>query len=243
MRLALGAGRLRLVRQLLVENLVLAAWADWSACCWRGGRRALLVTFMSSGRTPIVLELEPDSRILAFTALVAILTGLLCGLVPAFRASRVDIIWRLKGRPGAAAGSPVAAPGRCSSSPRWRCAYCSCSGPACSSAASRRSTVGRRLRAGHVLVVRVEPRGSDQRGSPGTRRLDRAYRELLERLRPSPASAPPAWRTTRPRPGRLCGPGAAAGGATARSQMMVYPSYFATMGWRSRRAGLLERAT
>ena len=113
MRLALGAGRWRLVRQLLVENVILATLGGLVGFLLARWATALLVTFMSSGRTPIVLSLEPDARILAFTALVSVLTGVLCGLVPALRASRVDVVSGLKGQArGSIGGSHWLRPGK-----------------------------------------------------------------------------------------------------------------------------------
>jgi putative ABC transport system permease protein len=89
-RLALGAARGRLVRQLVTESLLLSslgavlgiAFATWGS---RG-----LVRLLSSGERSIALDLGIDSRVLAFTIVVATLTGLLFGLVPAWRAGRVD---------------------------------------------------------------------------------------------------------------------------------------------------------
>jgi predicted permease len=97
LRLALGASRLRLVRQLLTESLVLSAiggalgvlLAQWSA--------QVLVRLASSGPAPIPLELRPDARLLGFTALLSILTGVLFGLAPALRATGVSVNSTLKG--------------------------------------------------------------------------------------------------------------------------------------------------
>ena len=52
--------------------------------------------FMSSGRAPIALDLTPNLRILAFTAGVSVGTGLLFGLAPAWRATRIDLAPALK---------------------------------------------------------------------------------------------------------------------------------------------------
>jgi len=91
-RLSIGATRARLIRQLLTESillaflgaaagLVLAQWAD-----------ALLLRMVSgAGPFAIQLSLHPDARILAFTFSVATLAAILFGLVPALRATRVDL--------------------------------------------------------------------------------------------------------------------------------------------------------
>ncbi len=88
-RMALGSGRGRLIRQLLTESLLLSLtgaalgifFAHWGA--------RLLVGMLSDGRT-VYLNLTVDFRVLAFTTAVAILTGLLFGLAPAWRGTRVN---------------------------------------------------------------------------------------------------------------------------------------------------------
>jgi predicted permease len=95
-RLALGAGRSRIVRQVLTEGLVLSivggllglAFATWAA-------RGLIAFVISSGdRTP--LDPAPDATVLAFTFAAAIITGLIFSVVPAIRASQVDLASRLR---------------------------------------------------------------------------------------------------------------------------------------------------
>ena len=94
-RLALGAGRWRIVRQLLVESLILASL---------GGMSGLLLAFWAVGllrelravNLPRVQEINVDTRVLVFTGLLTIFTTLLFGLVPAWRASKFDLQRTLK---------------------------------------------------------------------------------------------------------------------------------------------------
>ncbi len=89
-RLAIGASRGRLVRQLLTEGAVLvAAGATLGLLVSRWGV-STLVRFFAGGQQRIVLEPHFDVRVLTFTAAVAALTGLLFSIVPALQATRVD---------------------------------------------------------------------------------------------------------------------------------------------------------
>ncbi|HKQ93841.1 MAG TPA: ABC transporter permease [Blastocatellia bacterium] len=104
MRSALGAGRLRLVRQMLTESLLLAALGGASGLLisqW--GVKALLV-FMRLQSDPISFSVTPDARVLWFTLAATLLTGLLFGLGPALRSSRLDLATALKGAGGGVAG-------------------------------------------------------------------------------------------------------------------------------------------
>ena len=95
-RLALGASRVRLARQLLIESLALAgpgAVLGLLVATW--GSRAL-VSRVSTSADSIGLELSPDWRLLAFTVIVSIVTALLFGSAPAWRATRVTPMEALK---------------------------------------------------------------------------------------------------------------------------------------------------
>jgi predicted permease len=89
-RLSLGAARSRIVRQLLTESLVLASLGGVLALflAWWGS--LVLVRMISTGDTPMPLDTHPDWRIFAFTTAVSLLTGLLFGLAPALRGTRID---------------------------------------------------------------------------------------------------------------------------------------------------------
>ncbi len=89
-RLAVGAGRGRLVRQLLTESLVLAAIGAALGVLFAQWGTRLLVSLLSENTNAFWLDLSVDWRMLGFTAAVAVLTGVVFGIVPALRASGVD---------------------------------------------------------------------------------------------------------------------------------------------------------
>jgi predicted permease len=90
-RLAIGAARGRLVRQLLTESLLLSSLGGLVGLLLAWWGSAFLVTLMATGTTPLRLELHLDLRVLAFTAMVSILTTVLFGVAPTFRSTRVDV--------------------------------------------------------------------------------------------------------------------------------------------------------
>ena len=90
-RLALGVGRPRLVRQLITESFLLSlAGSALSVPIGWAASRALF-TMVSAGNPALVIDLAPDSRVLLFTGVVAVLTTLLFGVGPALRSTRMDI--------------------------------------------------------------------------------------------------------------------------------------------------------
>ena len=110
-RLAVGAGRWRLVRQLLMESALLSAGgAAAGLLVGRWGLQALLAV-AKAGQFALPVEAHLDLRVLGFAAAVSMLTTVLFGLAPALRATRVDLANGLKedvplragkGRPGGA---------------------------------------------------------------------------------------------------------------------------------------------
>lgn len=104
-RLALGATRSRLLRQLLTESTVLALLGGAFGVLFSYWATGVLLRLASSGPEPIPLDVRPDPRILAFTAAVSLLTGFLFGLVPALRVSRIDVNQTMKENAHSVTGS------------------------------------------------------------------------------------------------------------------------------------------
>ena len=103
-RLAVGASRGQIVTQLLIESLLLSAAGGLAGLFLAIGIIRMLLSFLPTGGSPLMLSANPDLRILAFNAGLALLTGLLFGLAPALQSMRVDLWSTLKDVVGAIAG-------------------------------------------------------------------------------------------------------------------------------------------
>ena len=108
-RLARGAGTGRIIQQLLTESLLLSfvgaalgiLFADWSA-------QALAAFISRNAYSTLFIDTRPDARVLAFAVVITLLTGILFGLAPAFRGSRINVGPALKDSSGGSAGAAKA---------------------------------------------------------------------------------------------------------------------------------------
>jgi predicted permease len=96
-RKALGASRMRLIRQLLTECILLSSAGALLGILFARWGSALLVRFISTAQNSVYLDLSLNGRVLAFTATIAVLTGILFGLLPAFRSTGVSLTSAMKG--------------------------------------------------------------------------------------------------------------------------------------------------
>ena len=102
MRAALGASRSRLIQQVLAESLLLAAMAGavgWALSVWTGGLVMRFAFAFDSG-FPLNIEYRPALRDYLFTAMISLFAAGISSIVPARRASRIDLVTSIKGGAG-----------------------------------------------------------------------------------------------------------------------------------------------
>jgi predicted permease len=95
-RLSLGASRGRLIRQLLLESVLLSAFGGLLGLVFAYWGCNALVAMMQHANNPLSIDVHPDLNVLAFTAVACVVTGILFGLTPALRATRVELTPALK---------------------------------------------------------------------------------------------------------------------------------------------------
>jgi putative ABC transport system permease protein len=233
-RLALGSGRARLIRQLLTESVLLSVCGAALGVLFAQWGTRLLVGLLSTTREHVVLDLAIDGRMLAFTAAVAILTGLLFGIAPALRATRVQPQAAMK-----ANSRGVMEGGRFGLGKALVTAQVALSLVLVVSAGLMLSTFWRlaSLDAGfdrqHVLLVGVDLRNADY---PQERRAA-GYQEVLDRLRALPGVHSVSRSDMTPVSNSVWDSELIIDGYTAKSQRdvtvnfnQVSPGYFETLG-------------
>lgn len=99
-RLALGASRLRVIRQLLVENLVLAIAGGVAGTLFAVAATRGLVHLLPPASVPTEIDVTPDARTLLLSLSLSMITGILFGIAPAVRAARLDILHVIRDEAG-----------------------------------------------------------------------------------------------------------------------------------------------
>ena len=105
-RLAIGAGRARLVCQLLMETLVVSILGGLTGLLFAWWGVGVMVGLLPRQAIPTQLNLTPDLRVLGFAFAASLLTGLICGLVPALQSTRPNLVTALKNETAAVAPEP-----------------------------------------------------------------------------------------------------------------------------------------
>ena len=104
-RLSVGASQSQLVRQLLVESLVLAAAGGTLGILFAVWTTKGLLSLVPAGNALLMLSANPDWRILLFNIGLSLLTGLIFGLIPALKSTRLDLWSTLKNAAGSITGA------------------------------------------------------------------------------------------------------------------------------------------
>jgi predicted permease len=234
LRLALGAGPMRIFRQVLAEAFVLSALAGAASVAIAYWATRTLVVYASAGQRAISLDLAPDLRLLAFTAAVSIAAGLLLGCLPALRATREG----LDGDPRrnmVRSAHAERGPGRILVVAQVALSLVLLVGAGLFVRSLQNLTrhddgVDR----SRVVILRVDPRGSGNRDHHGrAEQFDRMYQELITRIEQMPGVESASLARASPLSGtgyglRIIPSGG--GQAAMLPALIVYPKYFATMG-------------
>ncbi len=235
-RVSLGAGRLRLLSQALTESLLLSAAGGALGVLFAYFIAGALARTIESGRylSPIKLHIELDVRVMLFTALTALATGLLFGITPALRAMRTAPASALQGFHGAGETKLGRrfGQGLVVAQVALSLALLSAAGSFIRYLSNLRGA-GLGFERNGILLVTLDP----ARGGYSGERLGRAYHELLARLAAIPGVRSATLSGTTPINGAAASRFVDVEGfeeAPARRERVmlnwVAPKYFATFG-------------
>lgn len=176
LRIALGAGRVRLLQQFLTESLILSVLGGAAGLLFSHWAAGALLAFLPRAEVPVRIDVNPDLQVLAFTIAISLATGILFGLAPALRATRASLAPALVGtgiRPGQMRFGKALVVAQVSFS-----MVLLVGGGLFVRTFQNLRDVNTGFDREHVLSVRVEPVGSDQKSA----QLDQRYQALLQRV-------------------------------------------------------------
>ena len=236
MRVALGARRMRLARQLLTESVLLSAAGTLASILLSYSMTKALAVIIMSSRGPgqIQLDVRPETGALLLTTAAGLVTGLLFGLAPALRASLTAPASPLKksGRPGETRLGRLFGKSLVVEQVMLSVVLLTAASLFIGHLASlERQDLG--FERDHVLVVSLDPSPSGYQGE----RLARAYRELMARMQAIPgvrfatlSAVTPLSGAGASRSATVEGYQASPGEIRLLVENWVAPGYFATMG-------------
>ena len=230
LRLAIGATRARLIRQLLVESVLLSGMGGALGIALSYWASSLLLRFLSTGPAAVHLDLSPDWRVLGFTAAVSMITGVLFGLVPSIRGATLDLAPALK--EGGRAASPPQRFARALCVAQFALSLVLLMGAGLLVRTLQHlAAIDSGFPRDRVYTVGLSPRGSDQKNGPNGPRLNRMYLDLLERVRAIPGVAAASLAGEPPVARGYGRPYATQDGRKfVAFQNQIYPGYFAALG-------------
>jgi putative ABC transport system permease protein len=228
--MAIGATRARLIRQLLVESLLLSSLGGALGIVFAFWGSRMLVHYLSAGGPLIRLDLTPDLRVLAFTGAISAATGILFGLAPALRAATIELTPALK-QGGRGSGRQQRF-GKTLAAAQVTLSLALVVGAGLLVRSLQKlDDVDGGFPRDRVFTVGLSPRGSDQKNGPNGLRLNRLYLDLQQRIAAIPGVIAASFAGMRPTMQLQPRTFTTAEGAQFRgSWTMVYPKLFATLG-------------
>jgi predicted permease len=237
LRISLGSGRFRLVRAGLTESLLLSVTGSVLGVLLAYFGAGVLVRIILAAKRigpPIEFQVRADASVLFFTAVVALLTGVLCGLFPALRALRSvpSSSLRNTARSGETRHRRLLGKGLVVAQVALSVVLLSAAG-LFAGHLSNLEHLDLGFERDHVLLVVLDPAGSGYEGA----RLSRAYQDLLERLEAIPGVRSATICAATPLSGAGANRGATVEGYQAKpgeirniTENWVAPKYFETLG-------------
>jgi predicted permease len=104
-RLAMGARRIRIISQLLTESILLSVFGGIAGLLFAFWLDSYLLSVLPQGSSPLAINASPDLRVFAFTFGIAVLTGIIFGLAPAFEGMKAELAYTLKDQAGSITGT------------------------------------------------------------------------------------------------------------------------------------------